>query len=316
MHLGAHKAVSSGLSRTQFPCAVWCTGLGTPTSPKRWSFFIVDFNVRGEIRSCYTVPMQPEQQNPPVQPPQPAEWQQPAAATSQAPYQTPAEPVSPAPVSPVTTPVQVPVTTDPVAANPEPIPAVVAQPPVEPVLVADAAPTIPEEPIQGYDQPSETQPVDDTPLLRWQGTEYIHRERGILWFVLLALVSFGLMALALLVFHSITFTLLIPVMAVALVIYVRRPPATLNYTLSRKGLHINDRLYGYEQFKSFGVIDHNGSRSIALIPRKRFQISQVLYFPTEIGESLVDMLAARLPMKEVAPDAIDRVLAKLHLWQT
>ena len=33
----------------------------------------------------------------------------------------------------------------------------------------------------------------------------------------------------------------------------------------------------------------------------------------EIGEQLVDMLAERLPMKEVAPDAIDRLLAKLHL---
>ena len=52
---------------------------------------------------------------------------------------------------------------------------------------------------------------------------------------------------------------------------------------------------------------------MVLTPRKRFQIGQTLYFPEEVGEQLVDMLAERLPMKEVAPDAIDRLLAKLHL---
>ena len=45
----------------------------------------------------------------------------------------------------------------------------------------------------------------------------------------------------------------------------------------------------------------------------RFQLGQNIYFPEESGEKIVDMLAARLPMKEVKPDFIDRILAKLHL---
>jgi hypothetical protein len=60
-------------------------------------------------------------------------------------------------------------------------------------------------------------------------------------------------------------------------------------------------------------VQHGGHNSIVLVPRKRFQLGQTLYFPDEVGEPLVDMLAARLPMKEAAPDIIDKILTKLHL---
>lgn len=159
----------------------------------------------------------------------------------------------------------------------------------------------------------DSQTEDDVALLRWDGTEYLHQERGALWYVVVAVVAVVLIVIALVWFQSVTFAVLVPVMLAALVIYVRRPPTTLHYILSRKGLHVDDRLFPYAQFKSFGVVEHNGHHSVALIPRKRFQIGQTIYFPEEIGEQLVDMLAARLPMKEIKVDLVDRLLARLHL---
>jgi hypothetical protein len=38
-----------------------------------------------------------------------------------------------------------------------------------------------------------------------------------------------------------------------------------------------------------------------------------MYFPEDVGEALVDMLAARIPMNEVKQDAIDHLLARLRL---
>jgi hypothetical protein len=154
---------------------------------------------------------------------------------------------------------------------------------------------------------------DDTALVRWQSTEYLHQERTAFWYLMLAVVTVVLMLLAYIVIKSLTFTILLPVMAVTLVMYVRRPPAPNDYSVSRKGVHINDKLYAYDQFRSFGVVEHQGHHSVVLVPRKRFQLGQTIYFPEEIGETLVDMLAARLPMKETAPDLIDRILARLHL---
>jgi len=153
----------------------------------------------------------------------------------------------------------------------------------------------------------------DESVVQWQSTEYIQHARTAVWFIVLAVVSLILIAIAVFLMQSISFAILVPVMAAALVIYVKRPPALIDYVVSRKGIHINDRLYSYEDFRSFGILSHDGIHAIIMTPRKRFQLSQTMYFSEEIGESLVDMLAARLPMSEVKQDAIDHFLARLRL---
>lgn len=243
--------------------------------------------------------MQPTQQPP-------EEWSQPTSnpvVPPVSPSPQVAEPISQAASQPQEVP-----------EPPQPESAVVPQQP-SPLEVIDesAAPIVEDEELaSGVDTPSEL-PADDAALLRWEATEYLHHTRGVRWYVIFVLVAIVAIVLAIVVVKSITFAILIPVMAAALLVYVRHAPELLQYTLSRKGLHVNDKLYGYDTFKAFGIISHNDSHSVVLIPRKRFQISQTLYFPEEIGEQLVDMLAARLPMEEISPDAVDRLLTKLHL---
>jgi hypothetical protein len=202
------------------------------------------------------------------------EWQQPLVSSSQAPYQA------------------------------VPDAGMVEQPQDDIVTDVQSAPETEAEPVDNS---------DDTALVRWQSTEYLHQERTALWYVALAGVTLVLMVAAYIVIRSLTFTILLPVMAATLVMYVRRPPTPNDYSISRKGIHINDKLYTYDQFRSFGVLTHQGHHSVALVPRKRFQLGQTIYFPEEVGEALVDMLAARLPMKNAEPDLIDRILARLHL---
>lgn len=169
------------------------------------------------------------------------------------------------------------------------------------------------------DQPDTTDDMtadglpDDEILIRWQALEYMQHQHEPIWYIGFGATVLILIAVAIFVFKSPTFAVLVPVMAVALALYVRRPPATIDYTVSRKGIHVNDRLYTFDQFKSFSVVRQETTNHVVLIPRKRFQLGQNIYFPTEIGEKLVDMLAARLPMKEISPDIIDKLLAKLRL---
>lgn len=267
--------------------------------------------------------MQPNQQ-------QPDNWQQPAESPSAAPFQAPDVPQQQQPVSPL-----------PIAEAPQPAPVppvYVQQPPAQPISATPVAvPQQPATPVEvpqpiteqpqafdnsqqpdtGYDEQIEDENVaaftDDAVLLRWQGTEYTHDSRSIKWYIIFGLIAVVAVIIAVVVLKSITFAILIPVMVVALLVYVRRPPEVLDYILSRKGLHVNDKLFTFDQFKAFGIATLNGAHSVTLIPRKRFQIGQTIYFPEDIGEQLVDMLAERLPMKEIEPDAIDKLLAKLHL---
>jgi hypothetical protein len=156
------------------------------------------------------------------------------------------------------------------------------------------------------------QPENDEPV-RWQATEYIQREKNPLWFVLFGVVILVLMALAIFLIKSVTFAVLVPVMAAALLVYSHRPPRVLDYTLSRQGLHINDRLYPFNEFKGFGVIQGDDEYSVLLIPTKRFKPGVSVYFPEGAGEAIVDMLAARLPMEELHLDLIDQLIRKLRL---
>ena len=223
------------------------------------------------------------------------QWQQPHPASSQAPFQVPE-----APQPSVSQGM-------PPSEPPAPVVGTQGYPGQMASTPAPEASPAPQE------QDARDGESDDSILIRWEAPEYAHHERSAIWYVIFGLVTLVLVIVAILIIKSITFAILVPVMAVALFVYTQHAPEVIRYTLSRKGLHINDKLFTYSQFKSFGVVEHNGMHSVVLVPRKRFQLGQTVYFPTEVGEQLVDMLAARLPMKELSPDALDRLLARLRL---
>lgn len=212
-------------------------------------------------------------------------WQQPNEQPSQAPYAAPLE--SADRVQPVVT------------------------------MAPDAASFIaPQQ--DAYDE----QPTDVTPgaapltqvePVHWQAAEYIQREKNGLWLVGFVVVTLGLMALAIFLIQSWTFAVLVPVMAVALLTYTHRPPRIIDYALSGKGLYVNDRLYSFAEFKAFGVIKDDSEYSIMLVPIKRFRPGVSVYFPQEVGEALVDMLATRLPMRDLHLDVVDQLIRKLRI---
>jgi hypothetical protein len=226
--------------------------------------------------------MQPESDKP--------EWQPPVQQPSQAPYVAPSQ----------ETPVRAPVVT----LTPDTAPSV---PIWQAASAASPQPTeVTDEPLQESAQPEE-EPI------RWQGTEYIHHEKDMVWFVLFAVVIVVLMSISIFFIQSITFTILIPVMAAALLVYTRRPPRINEYTLSRQGLHINDQLYPFSEFRAFGVIRDDLEYSVMLLPTKRFNLGVSIYFPEEAGEAIVDALGARLPMQEQHLDAFDKIIHKLRI---
>lgn len=227
-----------------------------------------------------------------MQPNQPNEdWQQPAEQPSNTPH----------PTAPVAAPAPTPVVTMSPTPSSEISPAEVPSVPPPP----GAAP-------ESVEQAEPLEILEEEPV-HWQAQEYIHHEKNALWFVLFAVVLIGLMAIAIFLMNSISFAILIPVMAVALLVYIHRPPRVLDYTLSRHGLHINDNLYPFSDFKGFGVIHDGQEYSIMLIPTKRFRPGVSVYFPEEAGEAIVDMLGTRLPMQQLHLDLVDRLLKKLRI---
>ena len=148
--------------------------------------------------------------------------------------------------------------------------------------------------------------------ITWQASEYIHHEKQFTWFMGLLSVTGVLVAIAVFLVQSWTFAILVCVMAAATIVYARRPPRVLNYTLSGDGLHIDQRLYSFEDFRSFAVVQDGPLYSIMLIPVQRFMPAVIVYFPTENGEAIVDAFGEVLPMEQRELDALDKLVRKLR----
>jgi hypothetical protein len=154
----------------------------------------------------------------------------------------------------------------------------------------------------------------DNPPVSWTAQEYVHLDRSPLWFVVFIVIVLGLIAVDVFLLKSWTFSALVVVMAVALMIYIRRPPRTLTYALSPvQGLYVGEKLYHYDEFKAFGLIKDGDHFSIMLIPRKRFAPGVSVFFPDDAGERIVDILGQRLPMENLKLDVVDLIVRKLRL---
>ncbi len=167
---------------------------------------------------------------------------------------------------------------------------------------------------QAEQTPSQqVQSVPDVPV-NWTASEYVHPDKNGLWYVLFVVIVLGLIASDIFLLKSYTFSVLVVVMAISLVVYIRRPPREVQYTLSAKqGLYIGEKLYNLADFKSFGLIRDGEHHSIMLIPLKRFATGVSVYFPEEAGERIVDILGGILPMENLKLDMIDIVVRKLRL---
>lgn len=161
-------------------------------------------------------------------------------------------------------------------------------------------------------------PPDSSPTepemqpISWEASEYIHHQKDVLWFFGLIVIAALLVALSVFLVRSWTFTALVVVMAIAVVVFALRPPRTLRYTISSQGLKIDEKIYSYHDFKAFGVLEEGPLYSIVLLPVKRFMPSVNIYFPQEYGEEIVDHLGNVLPMEDLQLDMIDTLVRKLR----
>lgn len=210
--------------------------------------------------------------------------------------------------------------------QPQPVQPAVPQPeaqPVNPVGATAVEATVTAPPQQAPQAPAEQQfddvyddegaELSDDAQVTWSAQEYIHQEKGAMWFVAFAVIIVAMIAVSIFLMSSWLFAVLLAVIAVAVVVNSKRPPRELAYAITNDGLYIDNKLHKFEMFKSFGVIHDGLEFSVMLIPTQRFQPGVSVYFPEQLGEDIVDMLGSRLPMKDLKMNAVDRIVRLLRL---
>lgn len=146
----------------------------------------------------------------------------------------------------------------------------------------------------------------------WEAEEYIVRNHNAWWYLGLVIIAAALCALAVWL-QAWSFFVLIIVSALALLVFIFRPPRKIQYKLDHDGLTEGTQLHPYSNFRAFGILKEDDHFSAILIPKQRLGLSVKVYFPEKNGEAIVDALGARLPMEDVKLDFLDKIVKLLRI---
>lgn len=157
-----------------------------------------------------------------------------------------------------------------------------------------------------------TTPKKSDQSLAWSASEYIEHQRGLGWYVVLALLTLAISA-GLYFLKDIFAAISVLVVGAILVLFVQRKPQQIPYELSERGVQIGEKLYNYNQFKSFSVIREGALSSVSFLPLKRFMPPISAYFDPKDEQKIIDIIGDHLPYEERGPDKMDVISRRLRL---
>ena len=130
--------------------------------------------------------------------------------------------------------------------------------------------------------------------LSWKAPEYIYYEKSSDWFWALGIITATLLAIAAYQ-QSFVFLLLIIVGGFGILVYAVRRPVVVNISISGEGVRVADRLFLYENLKSFWIFYRPGDMKIlsiesgkALMPQIHIPLGSIN--PVEVRAFLMDFL--------------------------
>lgn len=263
--------------------------------------------------------------------PEPPQEEQPVVASAADPAALQIEHSEPtaAPQPAIQQPQTADVPTAPSESSP-PMPQVVAPPPPTP------SPTVPTEAPQPQSPASMQQPSQLTPepneaawayaqesgdqmapdgdieTISWTASEYMAHTKSGGWYGLLGLGALAMTALAYLITRDVVSTLVVVVTITIFGAYAGRKPRDLTYSVGDQGIQIGEKVYPYNMFRSFSIIDEGATESISLIPLKRLATPISIYFNPQDGERITELLSLFLPFEHKQMDPVDKLMRKVR----
>lgn len=173
-------------------------------------------------------------------------------------------------------------------------------------------------------QPDEAQPDQTTTQappapntsqddsVSWSASEFISHDKSAGWYGLLTSGAIVLAAGIFFLTKDKISSSVIVIVAIAFGIFAARKPRELTYSVDDQGVHIGEKFYSYNAFRSFSVVQEEAVESIWFSPLKRFMPMISIYFDPADGEKIVDVLSQYLPLENHQLDSVDRLMHRLR----
>jgi hypothetical protein len=127
---------------------------------------------------------------------------------------------------------------------------------------------------------------DHTVVLRWNGYEHEHVERGTEWFLALG-VAAACAALTAVILGDLLFGVLILVAAGTIALLARHAPEVSTFEISTKGVRVDKVLHRYDEIIAFWVEDEHDGHPLLLIDTVKVMSPNLIIPIHDIDPALV-----------------------------
>lgn len=157
-----------------------------------------------------------------------------------------------------------------------------------------------------------------TPSIQWTGVDDSSRQRKAGWYIIWAAIFIALTtgSFALhwfLGYWQFWSVLVLAIMIFATLIISNRSSQTINYSLTKQDITINDKTYSLSDFKHFTIDNSNGVWILHLIPTKKVAMEYDVIVPNDSAEKIVGVFGKLLPMKDSENSFSDKLASVLKL---
>lgn len=154
--------------------------------------------------------------------------------------------------------------------------------------------------------------MEPTPRsISWEAPEHHHVEKGNDWFFALAIIIVAMVVAAIL-FYNVLFALLIGLAGGALAVSAAKRPSIVPYSVSVRGVKIEDRLHPFSTLDSYYIDEDNPHGPQLLIKsNKKLMPLLVMSIPKENIDDIETILKEKLQEEELNESLLIKVLELL-----
>lgn len=101
-------------------------------------------------------------------------------------------------------------------------------------------------------QVSPVLPTIESTVIEWTAHEFEKKEKTSSWFTVQKIITLIFLITAI-ILKNYTFTIVVLMASLCVYIYARKEPKEINLSISHRGISINNKLYPYNELKSFWI---------------------------------------------------------------
>ncbi len=160
--------------------------------------------------------------------------------------------------------------------------------------------------------PKNERPEAEDIILQWEAPKFIFYDKDVRWHSTVAVVAVAVVLVAIVAREQLVVPLwmIIPVIVICAGILMFQgviKPALTNYAIGADGMHVNDEVHQYEQFRSFSIVAVGERAMLRLLPVQKLFLPISIILKGVDADDVREVLSQVLPEEEHEQTLTDRV---------